>query len=66
MLPNQMENLNQREEWLEQRVADARAACPDESFAAIEELRKGPHGLLLDYLDHQARLAEFRHVRTLL
>jgi len=66
MKPNQTENLNQREAWLIEKVAEAKAACQDESFAAIEELRKGPHGLLLDLLDHEARLAEFQHVRKIL
>jgi hypothetical protein len=66
MKPNQIENLNQREAWLIKKVADAKAACTDESFAAIEQLRKGPHGFLLDLLNHEARLTEFQHVRKIL
>lgn len=47
-----------RKKWLEEKIAFFKGYCTDESFAAIEALRRGPSGTLLDVLVEEARLAE--------
>ena len=56
---NQLEqSWTARKAKLTEKVAELKETCPDESFAAIDELRKSPHGALLDVLHEEARLAE--------